>query len=267
MNDDFDPVVDAVLRRANAAVEPEPARLARALRAVQEHVVLGSKPGLEPSSNGVLREHATVPARVLSKAAAAPTRAVLRTPLAFLACSIVSAAIGFVFGMRYERTPVVAPPVVLPAPVAVATPAPALAGELLPAEPASAVAVQAPSLPVVVEAPRGKPSKSRAASPGPSFGFREVLSYVRRAERAERQGDPALALALLAELDERADANTLREERALTHVLALCAQGEREAAVRAQRELGAAKESIYAKRIAQSCVSETSASTPGETAP
>ena len=240
MNDDFDPVVDAVLRRAGAAAEPEPARLTRALRAVQDQVTFGRAPNLEPTAP---------PARLPGKVAATPTLAVLRTPLAFVACSIVSAAIGFVFGMRYERA-VVAPVVV---------DVPAEVREASPAGPPPSVVVPAETATLVVEAPRARPSKPRVASPRETFGFREVLSYVRRAERAERQGDPALALALLAELDERAEANTLREERAVTRVLALCAQGERAAA---QRELGAVKDSIYAGRIAQSCVAETSASTP-----
>jgi hypothetical protein len=236
MNDDFDPVVEAVLRQASAAVEPEPARLARGLRAVQQQVSLGG--------------------------AAAPMLGALRMPLAFMTCSIFSAAIGFVFGMQYERpSPRETTPVVVPAALEESeiTPPIPVPGVMVPAEPASAKAAPEANAPVVVEAPRARPSKARAASPGQTLGFREVLSYVRRAERAERRGDPALALALLAELDERADASTLREERAVTRVLALCAQGERAAAERAQRELGAVKESIYANRMAQSCVSETKA--------
>lgn len=252
MNDDFDPVVDAVLRRASAAVEPEPARLARALRAVQEQVVLGRAAELEPSSNGGSREQTAPSLRLAGKAGAAPALAVLRTPLAFAACSMISAAIGFVFGMRYERTaaPLAATPVVVEVPAQVMEPTP-VPSSLVPAEPARAAPL--PRVPEVVEPARARSAKARALPASETFGFREVLSYLRRAERAERQGDPALALALLAELDERADANTLREERAVTRVLALCAQGERAAA---ERALGTVKDSIYANRIAQSCISD-----------
>jgi uncharacterized protein HemY len=107
-------------------------------------------------------------------------------------------------------------------------------------------------------APRPRAAAQKEAPTDAPFEFRQVLDYVRRAERAERQGEPALALALLDELDQRADSRTLREERLLTRVLASCARGDRDQAQRAARALtGMSRESIYTKRIAQSCINET----------
>jgi hypothetical protein len=83
-----------------------------------------------------------------------------------------------------------------------------------------------------------------------------VLALLERAERAERRSEPALAIALLDPIDEQADAETSRDERLITRVLAACALGHVEAArsARARLESATGSTSIDASRLSETCV-------------
>jgi hypothetical protein len=88
-----------------------------------------------------------------------------------------------------------------------------------------------------------------------ALSFREVLEQLRRARRQLDSGQPTASLILLSELD-RGAGEILREEREVTRVLSLCGAGQNEAARRAAALLSSASpRSIYAMRLARSCVS------------
>jgi hypothetical protein len=99
----------------------------------------------------------------------------------------------------------------------------------------------------------------RGGSPAPEprgLSFAEVLERVQRANVALRQGQAALALIQLAELD-RGAGEVLREERDATRVLALCAIGDTAGARRAAAPLlSGLASSIYAPRLDSSCARE-----------
>jgi hypothetical protein len=79
------------------------------------------------------------------------------------------------------------------------------------------------------------------------------VERLRRAHRALADGRASLALLQLEEL-ERFAGDTLREEREVTRILALCALGEVAGARQAATRLLASREnSIYAHRLEQSC--------------
>jgi hypothetical protein len=160
-----------------------------------------------------------------------------------------------------------------PAPVA-PTPAlvpvvPALAPEV-PAqpEPAAAELASAPPAPAPRALPKPRAAQVlRAATPPPAppaLNFREVLEQLRRAREQLRNGQATMSLLVLSELD-RSAGDVLREERETTRVLALCAAGQDKAA----REVAAQLEqlsprSIYASRLANSCVVVAQGSPSGE---
>jgi hypothetical protein len=90
----------------------------------------------------------------------------------------------------------------------------------------------------------------------------EEVALLERVERAIRAGEPNLALALLAQLDQEIAVAALPEERAAARVLALCVRaGARahgsleatEAKASAERFLAASPASVYADRIRSSC--------------
>jgi hypothetical protein len=83
--------------------------------------------------------------------------------------------------------------------------------------------------------------------------FRQVLEQLRRARQQLRNGQAAMALLVLSELD-RAAGELLAEEREATRVLALCAAGQDKAARAAARRLEQSSPgSIYAMRVSTSC--------------
>jgi len=81
----------------------------------------------------------------------------------------------------------------------------------------------------------------------------QELALLRRAERAVRNDDSALALALIAELEERHPRSSLLEERRAVELLAYCVAGASDARARAQRFLREHPRSVYAGRIAEKC--------------
>jgi hypothetical protein len=89
--------------------------------------------------------------------------------------------------------------------------------------------------------------------------FAAEVALLERAERAIRAGEGALALAFLAELDQKFPTSTLREERAAARVLAGCEQARsngaaaRTAARAAAEQFLARGSALYADRVRQLC--------------
>jgi hypothetical protein len=96
---------------------------------------------------------------------------------------------------------------------------------------------------------RHAPSRAHAASPGAN----DELALLRRVERALRAQNPALALALLAELEQRFPDTRLAEEREAAHVIAACGTEEGGARLRAERFLRERGGSVYAERVREAC--------------
>jgi hypothetical protein len=109
-----------------------------------------------------------------------------------------------------------------------------------------------PSEPIVRRPARAsRPPPSRAHVASSSAG--EELALLRRVERALRAQNPALALALIAELDQRFPDTRLAEEREAAHVIAACGIGEGGARLRAERFLREQGGSVYAERAREAC--------------
>jgi hypothetical protein len=120
-----------------------------------------------------------------------------------------------------------------------------------PASPASEGSVPA-------RAKRSRTSPSLAARPPAKRGAvagdpAEELALLRRVEKSLRANDPALALALLDELDERFPRTSLGEERLAARVIAHCAVGDGGARLRAESFLSERPGSVYAERVQTAC--------------
>jgi len=138
-----------------------------------------------------------------------------------------------------------------PAPSATLPPLPTVR-EQLPAR--SAAAERAPAQ-IERRAPK-PPSRAVAASEALRP---DELALLRRVERALRSGEPALALALLAELDERFPNSSLGEERRASNALAHCQLGDPGAAERAVSFLREHGSSVYADHVRFTCGLPTTA--------
>jgi hypothetical protein len=127
-----------------------------------------------------------------------------------------------------------------------------------PALEAPAVAV-APAVRRVQRLPRAPRGQGETASTVPagveqaSAEPNDELALLRRAERAVRGDNSALALALIAELEARYPRSSLLEERRAVELLAYCGAGATDAQARAQRFLREHPRSVHAGRIAEQC--------------
>jgi hypothetical protein len=81
----------------------------------------------------------------------------------------------------------------------------------------------------------------------------DELAVLRRVERALRNSDPALALALLGELDERFPESRLVEERQAAGHIANCRQGTPDAVAHAHAFLRDHPASVYRQRVQLAC--------------
>jgi hypothetical protein len=126
--------------------------------------------------------------------------------------------------------------------------------------PESPAAGRAPSRETQRPPPRRAARKSVAESP-----LDDELALLRRVERALRNADPALALALLAELDERFPDSRLVEERQAARLLADCRLGNGNASARARAFLSDHPASVYRQRVQLACALDTT-SAPNEAA-
>jgi hypothetical protein len=211
-------------------------------------------------------------ARVRSALGPAPWRSAALTgtsgakragvPLGTRALSLVSAAIvaalgaSFTAGYRLGRDNAAGPPPALPAARAPVT----AASEILEPPPprdrpyAGEPAVAEVTAPRTAHRPKRQHAEARAAGPAsPGQPPADELALLRRVERALRSGEPALALALLAELDERFPHSALGEERSASNTMAHCQlhnPGSAERAATFLREHGA---SVYADPVRSTC--------------
>jgi hypothetical protein len=145
---------------------------------------------------------------------------------------------------------------------------PRAASEALPTPPAADDrAVLDEARPPAAAAPRKQRQarpRTQAATPAPSAAGDE-LALLRRVQRALRGSDPALALALLGELDERFPDTTLVEERQAAAVMAHCGLADPGARRRAEGFLEGRPGSVYAERVRAACgVERTDAPRAGE---
>ena len=111
-----------------------------------------------------------------------------------------------------------------------------------------------------IATPAPAPPRSREGTQKglPKLTFHEEISYLRRAQRALRDGNPNLAWGLMTSLDERQPHGALVPERTVTKVIALCALNRVDEARREAHVLLESKpNSVYAERIAQSCAAQT----------
>jgi hypothetical protein len=152
----------------------------------------------------------------------------------------------------------------LPASSAPAAPGEAVAdvraGSAAPSEAHGAIDVPRAAVPPRAHAAR------RRAEPSP---INDELALLRRVERALRSNDPALARALLGELDERFPDSRLGEERSAARRIADCRSGEPGASESARAFLREHAASVYRKRIVLACAleGEKGSATPTMTNP
>jgi hypothetical protein len=97
--------------------------------------------------------------------------------------------------------------------------------------------------------PRAHATRARSA-PNP---LADELALLRRVERALRHNDPALARALLGELDDRFPDSRLAEERAAARRIADCRSSEPGASDSARAFLRDHRASVYRQRIVLAC--------------
>lgn len=110
-----------------------------------------------------------------------------------------------------------------------------------------------PSMP---RRPHAHRRRLQQAAPSP---LNDELALLRRVERALRNADPALALALLAELDERFPDTRLIEERQAARLLAGCRLNDPMALARAHAFLHDNPASVYRQRVQLACESGAAA--------
>src|SRR5262245_43620663 len=172
------------------------------------------------------------------------------------AAALVSGGFGLGYWVRDVARDAPAAPVVVAAPAAqplpVAVPAPTAV--------ASAPALVAPA-PVLATPPSTASPREpvrRAVHDGSAADqSQQELALLARIERALRNDDAALALALLAELEQRFPETLLREEREAVRLMSHCIQKERGAAADARAFLRAHSASVYQSRLRALCALES----------
>lgn len=233
MNDRTRNPVERQLMLARAAYTPSPALRARVLERLQP---------------------APLPAVAATRAGHTGWRALRESGLkrALLGAGLL--ALGFVAGYQAHANRELPPPP--PLPQLEVTSAEALIPEVEPLpEP---LAVDVPRAPVQVIVPRARKVRPRA----PAASARDELALLARAERAVRADNSALALALIAELEERHPRSRLLEERRAIELMAHCAASATDGALRAQRFVRKHPRSVYAERIAELCQAGAPAASP-----
>ena len=238
------------LARLRQEASPAPGDKQRILSNVAAALEL-APPAAAPGSAALAARTSVTPVKELSLA---QRRA--RWLGAGAACGLVGLMAGFWLGHRAQRvpesTPVGAPVVLSSAPAVVAVPTSDAASTPSRDEAASPTG-QASRLPATPR--RNAPAVARASEPRrASFTLSEGLELLARAERALHAADPALALALLGDLDRRAPRAMLRQERLTTQVLAACATRDVRGALDTRQQLQLEfPESIYSGRLERSC--------------
>ncbi|HTV19293.1 MAG TPA: hypothetical protein VMG12_11495 [Polyangiaceae bacterium] len=109
--------------------------------------------------------------------------------------------------------------------------------------------------------PRARASAARIERVASSISLSEALQLLHRAERAIYSGNAAWAVSLLDDLDERAPAALLHEERVATRILAWCGDGQVERAEQlASQARKEAPSSIYGAILERPCAARVPAS-------
>lgn len=294
MSRELDELMHRVLDGARAGAQPTARELATAFDGVRQRLQAPPSTGhASGPSDAAAREFWTGAGRARRAGTASWSRIV--SSWRWLVAVAGAGAVGFLVGEHHGRglavpgeVPVASPPV--PHERAERPPAAplALASPELPASSNDAGEEKAESAPHPARvasaglgrrrprAVRARPKMATADSPSTAaapteptssssrdeptlavqeFTFSEILSRLARAQRAQRRSEPALALALLDQIDSHAAPSVLREERLTARVLAACDAGDVPQAERAAAELSASAESsVYASRLAESCV-------------
>jgi len=263
-----DTQLELTLELAQRARAPSAADEARNLAALRARLGLPGAPGADAKVST---------ASTASAANTAPSNAAA-TPIAaralggkstsglsrLVGASTFTGVAGFLLGLLVAPTLRQEP---RESPVAARTPAavePASGADVRAAAPVEAEPQAASAPPVEAEAAASPRAARRAPPRAPAVprpkaaanapDFLEAVRWLRRAQRAERRGEGALALSLLEQIDERFPPELLGEERQATRVLGLCGTGEPEKARELARELLAkSPRSIYAERLRASC--------------
>lgn len=273
-----------LFRDAREQLEPDQARVDRLWRSVATASALGAAvggvSGSVPPASGVgwaaPRPSAALPDAALSDAALPPPAAAapavatgsasfgLRAlALAAVGGALVGFAAGYGAGGAQNAHE---PPRAAAMVSSQADPAPSPASQVAEAADATPDAAsgrtEEPQAPTALPGKSAKPRAPSSIEPSPSEqgpeppkpSFYEELQYLKRAQSALRQGNGALALGLMTELDSVQPGGALLSERGVTQVLAHCLLGDVESAGRVAERLAAGGlASVYAERLEKSC--------------
>jgi hypothetical protein len=194
----------------------------------------------------------TMPARARGGATSGTVRMATRLLLAST-LALGAAGAGYVAGYRAGRRALPAAPLA-PSPAAEAARAPARATS---SSPTTAERAPEPRRPAGI----ARPARSVATTPAatetkaaPAAGLEAELRALRGVERALRDHQPGLALALLRRLDAEVPAGKLVEERDATSAIARCELGDVPFGVDLARDFADRHpDSVYAERVAAGC--------------
>ena len=248
-------------------MNPSDDKLEQQLMLLREHAepTLADKQRLLAALRGSVRAPHAAAGRPRVEAGTEPARASLtRTGWAWLGGALLGGAAGVALGFAWgsgqlsseRHEPALGEPpraAASAAPTPPAEPAPIPPGHVASVTPAAGAAPARTS-----GAPR-TPARAQRRAPAErseraALGLGDALDLLHQAERALHAGDAALALALLGDLDRRAERSSLRQERLTTLVLALCGEARVDEAQATRQELAREfPESIYSGRLARSC--------------
>jgi hypothetical protein len=215
-----------------------------------DELLADARTGLSPSDAQVEALGARLAAPPLTVSATAEGRwaAFQATGSAGLAAAGLLVAGGFIAGLLAHRAPA--------------------SSELPPPPPRAAVVSLAPELTVLepsAEAPAATPPVSGRVGGGQAGAARPraahsslndsaaELALLERIDRALRNSDPALARALLGELEASQPRTHFSEERSAARIMADCLAGERSARESAGHFLETHPASVYASRLRALC--------------
>lgn len=211
-------------------------------------LLAAARTGLSPSDEQVEAIGARLAALTAPPPALGRWAAFKATGSAGLVAAGLLVAGGFLAGLLAHRslTPIELPPP--PPHVPVADPVP----ELTIPEAFARASTAAPTASGKRGAGQAGAARPRAA-PSPPNDSAAELALLERIDRALRNSDPALARALLGELEASQPRTHFSEERNAARIMADCLAGERSARESAGRFLEAHPASVYASRLRALC--------------
>jgi hypothetical protein len=280
MSTDDDLLADQILQRLQLSMLPTPADEARNAGAIEARLRLpagalqlgrGAPAGSPAATDAPGPLPALAPAAAPGASLAVSGGLRLSTQLSvLLAFGAATGVGGYLLGRseseQRQHQPVavevaavqLAPSVAAPVPpssAAVVEPAAPGATEQVAIAPAPDARKRAPERRAVRVAQRDV--AATGTQPSGTLTLGEALDLLRNAEAAVRNSDGLQARMLLGDLDRRAPAEMLLEERLVTLVLAACALADEPAAREASSRLWQLNpESLYRARLESSCVAE-----------